>query len=67
MKVDELKSMSADELEESLLTLRKEQFQLRLKQATGALEKTHLIKNVRRSIARIKTILTEKAGVTDGK
>jgi len=67
MKVDELKSMSTNELEESLLTLRKEQFQLRLKQATGALEKTHLIKNVRRSIARIKTILTEKAGVTDGK
>ncbi len=67
MKLDELKSMSTEELKEKLLSLRKEQFQLRLKQATGVLEKTHLIKNVRRMIARIKTILTEKAGVTDAK
>ena len=67
MKIDELKSMSIDELNDKLLSLRKEQFQLRLKQSTGVLEKTHLIKIVRRTIARIKTILTEKAGVADVK
>lgn len=67
MNANELNALSVDELNQELLKLRKEQFQLRLKIATGSLEKTHVIKNVRRTIARIKTILTEKAGVTDAK
>jgi large subunit ribosomal protein L29 len=58
----ELKALSLEDLEKELLDLRKEQFNLRLTKASGALSKTHLMKNVRRSIARVKTMMTEKAG-----
>lgn len=60
--LNELRSMTLDELQTELLAHRKEQFNLRLKKASGSLDKTHLITMVRRSVARIKTILTEKAG-----
>ncbi|MCC5792050.1 MAG: 50S ribosomal protein L29 [Legionellaceae bacterium] len=62
MKVHELKKLSIEELNVKLLELRKEQFQLRLKASTGSLAKTHMVKNIRRGIARIKTLLTQKAG-----
>ena len=48
------------ELKEELLNLRKEQFNLRMQQGAGEMSKPHLFKNVRRDIARIKTILAEK-------
>ena len=51
---------SEAELKEELLNLRKEQFSLRMQQGAGQLSKPHLFKAVRRDIARIKTILTEK-------
>ncbi len=60
IKSDELRSMSIDELNEKLISLRNEQFNLRMKQANGSLDKPHIIKQVRRSIARLKTIMTEK-------
>jgi large subunit ribosomal protein L29 len=60
---NEFKEMNIEELGNKLLELRKEQFNLRLKKASGSLEKTHLITLARKSIARIKTIMTEKAGV----
>lgn len=47
-------------LAEELLNLRKEQFNLRMQQGAGEMSKPHLFKNVRRDIARIKTILAEK-------
>lgn len=47
-------------LKEELLNLRKEQFNLRMQQGAGEMSKPHLFKNVRRDIARIKTILAEK-------
>lgn len=59
---NELRSMSTEELQNELLALRKTQFNHRLKKATGSLDKQHLVKKVRRTIARIKTIMTEKAG-----
>lgn len=58
----ELRKLSIEELNSELLSLRKEQLQLRLKKASGSLDKTHLITMVRRTIAKIKTLLTEKAG-----
>jgi large subunit ribosomal protein L29 len=61
MNATELKAKSADELNEELLSLLKEQFNLRMQHSTGQLEKTDQLKKVRRSIARVKTILTEKA------
>jgi len=54
------KEKSAAELKEELLNLRKEQFNLRMQQGAGQMSKPHLFKMVRRDIARIKTILTEK-------
>lgn len=60
--ISEIKQKTREELEESLLVLRKEQFNLRMKKANGALDKTHIVKKLRRAIARIKTVMTEKVG-----
>jgi large subunit ribosomal protein L29 len=62
MKTAELKEKSVEELNAELVNLLREQFNLRMQHSTGQLEKTHQLKVVRRSIARVKTILTEKAG-----
>ena len=59
---NELKKLTLEELKAELLALRKEQFLLRMKKASGVLDKTHFVTMVRRSIARVKTIMTEKAG-----
>jgi large subunit ribosomal protein L29 len=61
-KIDELRNLTSDELQTELLSLRKEQFNLRMKKASGSLDKTHLITMVRKSVAKVKTMLTEKAG-----
>ena len=61
MNATELKEKTAEELNEELLGLLKEQFNLRMQHTTGQLEKTDQLKKVRRNIARVKTILTEKA------
>lgn len=58
----ELQKMTVDELQTELLSLRKEQFTLRMKKANGALDKTHFVTLVRKAIARVKTIMTEKGG-----
>ena len=60
--IEELRNLTIDQLQTELLSLRKEQLHLRLKKASGSLDKTHLITLVRKTIARIKTLLTEKAG-----
>ena len=62
MKASELKEKTVEQLQEELLNLRREQFNLRMQAATGQLNQTHMMKQVRREIARIKTILNEKAG-----
>lgn len=59
---NELKKLTLEELKAELLSLRKEQFTLRMKKASGALDKTHVVTMVRRTIAKVKTIMTEKAG-----
>jgi large subunit ribosomal protein L29 len=61
-KIDELRNLTSEELQTELLSLRKEQFNLRMKKASGSLDKTHLITMVRKSVAKVKTMLTEKAG-----
>jgi large subunit ribosomal protein L29 len=61
MKAAELREKSADELQAQLLELRKEQFGLRMQFASGQLGQTHLMTEVRRSIAQVKTIMQEKA------
>ena len=61
MSIADLRSKSTDQLRDQLKQLKKEQFNLRFQQATGQLEKTARVKEVRRDIARVKTILREKA------
>jgi large subunit ribosomal protein L29 len=61
MKIDEVRRMTADQLSDQLLSLKKEQFNLRFQAATGQLEKTHRVEEVRRDIARVKTVLRAKA------
>ena len=62
MKANELRGKSAEDLNKQLLTLREEQFKLRMQKATGQLGQTHLLKQNQRDIARVKTVLNEKAG-----
>ncbi len=62
MKANELREKTVEQLNEELLGLRREQFNLRMQAATGQLNQTHLLKQVRRDIARVKTILKQKAG-----
>ena len=61
MKAADVRSKTADQLNDELVKLKKEQFNLRFQAATGQLEKTGRAPEVRRDIARIKTILREKA------
>jgi large subunit ribosomal protein L29 len=61
MKASELKDKSVEELNAELLNLLREQFNLRMQYSTGQLEQTDQLKKVRRNIARVKTILTQKA------
>lgn len=63
-KTSELRGMTPDQLEDKLKSLKKEQFNLRFQGATGQLEGTSRIKEVRRSIARIHTLIKEKAAET---
>ena len=62
MKAIELREKTVDELNAQLLQLLEEQFKLRMQESTGQLAQTHLLKQTRREIARIKTVLQEKAG-----
>jgi large subunit ribosomal protein L29 len=60
MKIDEVRGQTPDQLAESLINLKKEQFNLRFQKATGQIEKTHRVDQVRKDIARIKTHLRTK-------
>lgn len=62
-ELSELRTMSVGELQNELLSLRRTQFNHRLKKASGTLDKPHMVKKVRRSIAKVKTIITEKGGL----
>ncbi len=62
MKASELKEKSIEELNAELLELLREQFNYRMQASTGQLAQTHVLRTVRRNIARVKTIITEKAG-----
>ncbi|ADZ89550.1 MULTISPECIES: 50S ribosomal protein L29 [Marinomonas] len=62
MKAKELQEKSVAELQETLIELLREQFTLRMQKATGQLAQSHLLSEVRRNIARVKTVLNDKAG-----
>ncbi len=60
-RASDLKAMSADQLTDELLNLKKEQFNLRFQRATGQLENTGRVREVRRDIARVKTLQRQKS------
>ena len=61
MKAQELRDKTPDQLREELASLKKEAFNLRFQQATGQLESTARMRSVKRDVARVNTILNEKA------
>ena len=60
MKADDVRALSPDQLTDELLRLKKEQFNLRFQRATGQLENTARVRDIRRDIARIQTIARQK-------
>ena len=60
MKVADVRAKTLDELKDQLVSLRKEQFNLRFQRASGQLENTSRVRDVRRDIARILTVLGER-------
>ena len=62
MKIADIRTKTVDELSDELLKLKKEQFNLRFQKATGQLENTARVRQVRRDIARIQTVITAKSG-----
>jgi large subunit ribosomal protein L29 len=61
MDAQEVRAKSDDELNDGLIELKKEQFNLRFQRATGQVENTARVRELRRSIARIKTVMNERA------
>ena len=60
MKADDIKAMTIDQIDDEVLKLKKEQFNLRFQRATGQLENTARVREVRRDIARLKTVAQQK-------
>jgi large subunit ribosomal protein L29 len=60
MKVADIRAMSPDQMEDAILNLKKERFNLRFQRATGQLENTSRLREARRDIARIKTIAAQQ-------
>ncbi len=60
MKPDDMRAMTVDQIDDEVLKLKKEQFNLRFQRATGQLENTARVRQVRRDIARLKTIAGQK-------
>lgn len=61
MKISEIREMSTEDINKKIVELKNELFEMRMKQATGSLEKPHMINKLRKDVARLKTVLTEKS------
>jgi len=67
MKASEARGMDVEKLDDEVIKLKKEQFNLRFQRATGQLENTARVRQVRRDIARLKTIARQKRGPAKSK
>jgi large subunit ribosomal protein L29 len=67
MKAGDVRVMTPDQLSDELMKLKKEQFNLRFQRATGQLENTGRVREVRRDIARIKTVAAQKRAAEKAK
>ena len=65
MKMSDVRALSAEDLSDNLLELKREQFNLRFQAATGQLEKPHRVNAIRKDIARIKTQLRQSAAAAE--
>lgn len=65
MNTSELRAKSVDELQENLVALLKDRFNYKMQKSTGQLTQTHLLKQVSREIAQVKTVMNEKAGIVN--
>jgi large subunit ribosomal protein L29 len=61
MKIADVRAMTKDQVQDEILKLKKEQFNLRFQRATGQIENTARIRQIRRDIARLKTVATQQA------
>ncbi len=64
---EDIRAMSEDQMEDAILNLKKERFNLRFQRATGQLEKTSRLREARREIARIKTVAAQKRAAANKK
>ncbi|MDZ4792585.1 MAG: 50S ribosomal protein L29 [Hyphomicrobiales bacterium] len=62
MKLEQMKDLSVDQLQDELIKMKREQFNLRFQKATGQMENTARVRRVRRDVARILTIARQKRG-----
>jgi large subunit ribosomal protein L29 len=67
MKIGDVRAMTVDQLEDEVLKLKKEQFNLRFQRATGQLENTARVRAIRKDIARMKTVARQKQAQTKAK
>lgn len=67
MKIAEVKDLTPDQLRDELIKLKREQFNLRFQKATGQLSNTSRVRDVRRSIARIRTVERQKLSAAEVK
>ena len=67
MKIEEVRGLTPDQLADQLVSLKKEQFNLRFQKATGQIEKTHRVDQVRKDIARIKTMQAQRSAAASAK
>lgn len=65
MKSEDARAMTLDQLKDELVNLKKEQFNLRFQQASGQLENTARMRIVRRGIARVKTVMSQKSAESE--
>jgi len=66
MKTKEIREMSTEEIKAKIESTRREIFDMRMKQSTATLEKTHRLREARKDIARMKTVLTERQNASEG-
>jgi large subunit ribosomal protein L29 len=67
MKASDVKALTADQLKEELLKLKKEQFNLRFQKASGQVENTARVRQIRRDVARIKTVQAQRVNPASAK
>ena len=66
MKTSDIRKMTTEDINKKIQEIKTELFELRMKQATGSLDKPHMINAKRKDVARLKTVLTEKLSENDG-